>query len=316
MGLKYELEEKESQYDGTGSYVYLHYRTDVPIKCDLFFRRFVTCSIFDGAVLVPCRSGPGRKVTIEGVVKIAAGSAYPTRTQYKDSLLKWTPVTEYVFEEYKKESATKVYFRGFPLEATQSIISSYFNDFGNLQYVYVMCDSSQKRRTNKQGYVIFEARASVERLFANGNSIHYLGNSIYIEEYKSKNSKVIKDSLPECFTSGLARSNQNNTPNDFQNSLPLKIASNTPATCAKSPYYKTNTRDCSYANSLTAIRAVNFKRPTFINLSNSKKVSRKSVRIRLHLSCSHSIEMNCYQNNLRFNKQSRSEAITNSQHQY
>ena len=307
MDFRYSPEQDINQSWEASSFAYLHYRADIPAKCDLSFRKFVTTSIFEGAILVPVRSGPGRKLTLEGVVKVAATSALPVTTQYKDTVLSWTPITEFIFERYRKESATKIYFRGFPLEATQAQISSVFSEHGPLQYVYIMCDSSQKRRTNKQGYIIYESRASVERLFAVKGGLHFNGYPIHIEEYKSKNSNMLK-----CILSrGSENESANAAPSPSRSrdyfSIPLQSQKDTPIPCARSPYQIPGTRDCSFAGSFTALRAGGNKKSTFASLTNInyERAAPKNSRLRQYLRFGLQVEENCQVNNLRFNQRSR-----------
>lgn len=306
MDYRFSSEQDINQSCETISFAYLHYRAETPAKCDLSFRKFVTTSVFDGAILVPVRSGPGRKLTLEGVVKIAATTAMPVKTPYKDTVLAWTPITEFIFERYRKESATKIYFRGFPLEATQAQIASVFNEYGPLQYVYIMCESSFKKRTNKQGYVIFESRQSVERLFSQKTTLGFNGFPIHIEEYKSKNSNLMKDIL-----SGNSTSKQEileRSPCKSQDNLSIlpETVYETPTICSRSPYFNPLTRDCSQTNSLSMIRSSLLKKSAF-SLTNIEKKGPvdKNSGLRQYLRFASKVEANCQETNLRFNKRSR-----------
>lgn len=310
MDFRYSSEQNINQSCEAISYAYMHYRAENPAKCDLSFRKYVTTSIFDGAILVPVRSGPGRKLTVEGVVKIAAIAAPPVTTQYKDTLLVWTPITEFIFERYRKESATKVYFRGFPLDASQAQIASVFSENGPLQYVYIMCDSSNRNRTNKQGYVIFESRTSVERLFSQKGSLSYNGYPIHIEEYKSKNSNLIQGILSGGSQSQSSNAAPSLCQSEEDNIHPARRSYGTPVTCARSPYFAQQTRACSNANSLNVIRTVLPKKSGFASLNHLEKSEHsgtpfKNSRLRQYLRFGSRVEANCQENNLRFNKLTR-----------
>lgn len=179
--------------DHVGCY-YLHYQADRPMKYDIAFRRFIISTILnDGAHLVPVRFGPGRKLTSEGVVKVLGTCIVPTTCKYQESVIEWTQIPLPVYEKYRIAAATKVYFRGFPLDASQQDVANTFRVFGNLQYVYLMCDSVNKTRSNKQGYVIFEYRDSVERLFSINQPLYFKGFPIHYEEYKSKKPNLMKN---------------------------------------------------------------------------------------------------------------------------
>ena len=179
--------------ESVGCY-YLHYQADRPMKYDIAFRRFIiSTTLHDRAHLVPVRFGPGRKFTSEGVVKVLGTCIVPTACKYQGSFLKWTLIPLPVYEKYRVSAATKVYFRGFPLDASQQDVANTFRIFGSLQYVYLMCDSANKTRSNKQGYIIFEYRDSVERLLSIGQALSFKGFPIYFEEYKSKKSSQAKN---------------------------------------------------------------------------------------------------------------------------
>lgn len=190
-------EQYASQQDllMAGQYLHLYYHSQRPIPYDSSFRRFVTTTLFDRAILVPVRSGSGRKLTVEGVVRVAYGHEIPCKTQYLESVLHWSAISSDDFEYFRKSSATKVYFRGFPLQANQDEVTSVFSKFGPIQYVYVMNDSPHKKRPNKQGYIIYEQRHSVERLLDLEYPLSFKGSPIHFEEYKSKKSVFLKEDL-------------------------------------------------------------------------------------------------------------------------
>lgn len=287
------------------TYAFLHYKADIPATCDLAFRKFVTNSIFNGAILIPVRSGPGRKLTTEGVVKVLADSLLQKTTIYKDSKLTWTPITEFLFERYKKELSTKIYFRGFPMDMTLSQVASFFGPFGPLQYVYIMCDPVGKQRSNKQGYIIFESRAAVERLFCHRSNLSFKGFSIYVEEYKTKNSSILNgrfqtghstETLFNKMSSNAIRSKQ-----DDQEAKNAHILALTPD--VRSPYNPFPlTRDFTNSSpKLVSSSPVIQNKSTLESLTNID--SKKRCRLRTFLLFGKKIEENSTSENLRFNRQ-------------
>lgn len=306
MDYRLSVWNENNQCCEAGSFTYLHYRAENPAICDLSFRKFVTTVVFDGAFLVPVRSGPGRKLTLEGVVKIAATSATPVKTPYKNSVLVWTPITEFIFERYRKESATKVYFRGFPLNATQAEISSVFNEYGPLQYVYIMCESAVKKRSNRQGYVIYESRASLERLLFQKNTLSFNGIPIHIEEYKSKNSKVMIDNL--CGIPAKLKGNNESSYYRSQDNFSLhpETMYEAPSICERRPFNNLLTRDFSKTNNPLLIQITNLKKPgmSVINIHQKGSVDKNSSLRKVFRFVS-KIEANTKETNIRFNKRSR-----------
>lgn len=311
--------EQDIDFNHSGdvvSFSYMHYRAESPAKCDLSFRKFITTSVFNGAILIPVRSGQGRKLTSEGVVKIAANSAMPTTTCYMDTVLFWTPISEFIFERYRKESATKIYFRGFPLEASQAQIVNLFSEFGPLQYLYIMCDSSYKKRTNRQGYVIFESRASVDRLFSQKATLNFYGFQIYFEEYKSKNASLMQGFLAQASSQALGcqpTSEVRAVTNPLQPVESCASRTQRPlyehsVTCGQSPYFTAQTRDTSNVNSLTVIRTGAFKKAAFASCTNIEKPNPIEKIQRRHLRFGTFVEANCNRNNLRINKRTRGPA--------
>lgn len=296
--------------EGSQKFEYRHYTADVPALCDLAFRKFVTNTVFNGAILIPVRSGPGRKFTTEGVVKVLAVSEKPGTTEFMSSILSWTQITEFIYERYRKEQSTKVYFRGFPLDTTLGQISSYFGYCGPLQYVYVMCDSNTKQRSNKQGYIIYESRSSVERLFQSKTELYFKGCQIYVEEYKTKchdllAGKVVKgtgtetDQVHNLISEAIRSSNHAEFPIGC-----LEDESDPKEMGKKGPYNLTApTRDCSNVNSKQVSKETLLKLQTINSLTNIE--TKKRFRLRTFLLFRQQIDANSNPANLRFNRESR-----------
>ena len=190
MASMYTLEQVIDQENTMNDFIYLQYFTDVPAPCDISFRKFITNWVFDNAIMIPVRSGHGRKWTTQGVLKVLAGTTIPAQTRFKNSVLQWTITTELVFEHCRRELATKVYFRGFPIDTTLGEVAEVFGRFGHLEYVFMMGITKRQKRSNRQGYVIFESRKSVDQLFASKGGLVYRGCHLYIAEYKSKFSTL------------------------------------------------------------------------------------------------------------------------------
>lgn len=304
-------EQYASQQDlpMAGQYLHLHYQADRPIVYDLSFRRFVTTALFDRAILVPVRSGSGRKLTVEGVVKVAYGHGIPCKTQYQESFLHWSAISSDDFEYLRKSSATKVYFRGFPLETTQDEVTSVFSKFGPIQYVYVMNDSSHKKRSNKQGYIIYEQRHSLERLLDMKYPLSFKGSRIHFEEYKSKNSVLLKEDLK---TPVQTESLKGNFPVKFCYQYP---AIDTMATLGSTPYEVTPMstfsplkREASFLESKQAI-GINKNAPTGFSYRTQAHATQPSS-LRPFLRFAKAIDKNSdpCSDNLRFNEPRFSQA--------
>lgn len=289
--------EASQQSRGSTQNVYLHYQADRPIKYDISFRGFLTTAIFEKAILVPVRTGPGRKLTSEGVVKVSANQQIPQNCHFQECVLKWTLIDQATFEKYKDASATKVYYRGFPLEATQDEVAATFIKFGPLQYVYIMCDSAQKKRTNRQGYIIYESRDSIERLFAIKKPLTFKGCRIHFEEYKSKNS-ILQREDPKVY-----HQQENHVPTFRANCTRNTGRVNKSAVydlAQRHSHLSLLTRDGSNPESRKAIQTAKDSRQA---LSSKADLVTKKKGLRPYLRFADSIDINSEKDrNIRFNK--------------
>lgn len=183
-----------------GEVCFLQYQTSSPIKYDIGFRRFVNQELFGQAILIPVRSGVGRKFTTSGVVKVLGPAKVSSLVRYLGCFdIHWAFISERFFENQKREQSTKLYFRGFDFSSTKEDISRFFTKFGALHYIYIMDDSATKPLPYRHGYVIFEKRSSVESLMALQRPLLFRNHPIHFEEYKSKSTKILESNLSMNF---------------------------------------------------------------------------------------------------------------------
>jgi hypothetical protein len=138
--------------------------------------------------LVPIKCGQKKKHTSSGVFETTQDIPASEEMRFGRATIRFTSISEQQFTTVKVSSKNKIYFRGFPLQASKSDVESVFGRFGRIQYIYFMCNPKSGRATTKMGYLIYESRHSVDHLL----SLKYLifgQSAISFEEYQSKRGK-------------------------------------------------------------------------------------------------------------------------------
>ena len=175
--------------DASYSYVYLHYQLARPVICTLNFRSFVTQK--DPRVkLVPLKTGEGYKYTQEGVIKAPFGFVPHEGISFKKIGIKYTSVNKACFQEVSSKTRIKIFFKGFSTQVSEKKILSFFSQFGELEYLYIMSPPKDLNYFRSlQGYIIFTENKYVARLFSQKNKLFFDGLKILCEIYQTRKSR-------------------------------------------------------------------------------------------------------------------------------
>lgn len=170
--------------------MFCSYRSNGPIRWTQEFRDWLveTCGVL---TLVPIKCGEKKKDTSTGVFTVPAERNLPDHLMFGSSLIRFKEVSESDFNNIQLSTKNKIFFKGFPLNATKRDVENLFCRFGRIQYIYFMCSPKTGKSNSRMGYFIFESRESVSSLLS-VKTIKYFDYNISYEEYQSKKSKQEK----------------------------------------------------------------------------------------------------------------------------
>ena len=165
---------------------YLRFRLATPVECDTEFRQFMTCQI-SAAHVIPRKAGPTLKATQQGVLKLPAGVHYPLSDHsfYRGVRIHFEIISENLYEQERKVSLTKIYFKGFPKGITPQDVEKTFENFGKIQYVFMIKTKGQEMNSKSHGYFFFSRRSEVEKLLNYPGKLYFAGFRIKYDEFKS-----------------------------------------------------------------------------------------------------------------------------------
>lgn len=177
---------------------YFSFKLSQSVMCTQEFRESFN-KVLPFETLVPTKMGAGKRFTESGVVHLVDRPMTLSGYSVQGVNVDIRPISLAQFDQSKKDSMNKVYFRGFPETATKADVMTTFGEFGQVQYVYFMCESkAAKQQTQKMGYVIFETRASVEHLLQSRAGLKFQKCKITVEEYKPNKKSAAKKNKPSC----------------------------------------------------------------------------------------------------------------------
>lgn len=163
------------------------YHSDLPIIWNQKFRDHLVKSYQIGS-LVPVKCGEKKKHTSSGVFQTPQNITDCEQMKFGRATIHFVSISEQRFVEVKQTSKNKIFFKGFPLQASKSDVESLFGKYGSIQYVYFMCSPKSGRTTSKMGYLIYENRDSVNHLLSLKHLV--FGQSVItFQEYQSKRNK-------------------------------------------------------------------------------------------------------------------------------
>lgn len=139
------------------------------------------------------KCGEGKKWIEGGLLKTKNFISPNTGIQLMDSLLSMSQISFQTYQKLKKTTQNKVFFKGFPYFASKAEVKAVFERFGNVSYVYFMCEARNGKNPYKMGYLIFANYNSVDDLLEYGLPLKYFNFLISYEEYHS-NKKAPKTS--------------------------------------------------------------------------------------------------------------------------
>lgn len=168
-----------------------------PAKATSFYYRFsLECPVLwnmkfreDFGKLLPLtgmvvnKTGEGMKYSQSGVFEIDATFTPPAYLIVQGLEFRIEQTSRQEFDQVRRSSMNKVFFKGFPFQAKKTDVKQVFDAFGLVKYIYFMCEPKKTKHPCKMGYVVFDSRDSVDRLFSQGNSVQYQNHSIACEEY-------------------------------------------------------------------------------------------------------------------------------------
>lgn len=174
------------------AYAYAIFRLSRAVDCNASLRECIKSLTHPKAQIVPERSGYKGRSTQRGIIRWPNASSEPTQItdRFKGVQLNISSITQREFNQIKQATNRKVYFRGFPLDAIEDEVNDLFSQFGTIEFIYFMNESKAGKRTNRQGYLIFEHRQSLENLLQSCSVFWCRGKKIHFEEYNTGNEKV------------------------------------------------------------------------------------------------------------------------------
>lgn len=172
---------QEVAFEG-GKPIYYRFRLETEILWNIKLREDMA-RLIPLSGLVTNRSGEGMKFCHSGVIEIPQGTKVPTQLFIQGIEFIFSATVEEEFNFVKRASMNKVFFKGFPYQVTKSEVKSLFEKFGEVKYIYFMCEPKKTKHPCKMGYVVYDSRDSVDTLFSNGGSLRFDNYFITCEEY-------------------------------------------------------------------------------------------------------------------------------------
>ena len=163
------------------------YQADQPILWSQKFRDHLV-RYYQISCMVPIKCGQKKKHTASGVFETSQEISTSEEMRFGRATIRFVSISEEQFSRMKHSSKNKIYFKGFPLQASKSDVEAVFGRFGSIQYIYFMCSPKSGRTTSKMGYLIYESRDSVDHLLSL-KSLVFGQSVISFDEYQSKRSK-------------------------------------------------------------------------------------------------------------------------------
>lgn len=183
---------------GSPASVYASYQLSKAVECNTALREFIKSKVHHKAQIIPVRVGFKGKFTSQGIIRCLNLGDTPLRisAKFRGTRLVIGQITESEYKDIKKVTSRKVYFRGFPLDAGELDVLDIFGQFGKIEFVYFMKESRAIKRTNRQGYFIYEQHHSLQRLLENKSNLKCRGRKIYYEEYNATKDNLELKSGP------------------------------------------------------------------------------------------------------------------------
>ena len=184
------------------TYLYAKYRISKAVECNTALRDFLKAKTHQKAQIVPTRVGRKGKYTEEGAIRCfhLDSKPMPVSSRYRGATISICSISEDEFMCIKLTSNRKIYFRGFPLDAVENDVIDMFYQFGSIEFVYFMKESKSGKRTNRQGYFIYEDHESLKYLLASGHNFWCRGKKIHYEEYNTTKENYNSNFRPTIFT--------------------------------------------------------------------------------------------------------------------
>lgn len=169
----------------SAKYEHFVYKVSTAIRCDQAFRGYMMKQ-FAYDALIPFKTGEGKKYTLAGLLRRAAGGDAEESAELEGVSVRISRISAAAYEELKLQTMSKVFFKGFPPSAKKTEVEAYFGKFGEVQYVYFMCEPKKGKSPYRMGYAIFESRASTEKLLqqSRGAGLVFEGYKITVDDYK------------------------------------------------------------------------------------------------------------------------------------
>lgn len=187
---------------GAPLYCYFRYELAKQVECSTTLRDHIKARTHYRAHVLPIREGFKGKFTKHGVVRCSyfPSKNYHDKCQYFGIEMIIYPIAEEEFHKTKKSTNRKVYFRGFPLDATEDEVINLFCQFGEIEFVYFMKESKSNKRTNRQGYFIYKDHDQMAALLESGMAFRCRNKKVHYEEFSqqkniSDSSKPMKESM-------------------------------------------------------------------------------------------------------------------------
>ena len=111
------------------------------------------------------------------------GTAMPIKLSGVTGII-W-PISETLYQDLKKHTMTKVFFKGFTSYATRSAVAMFFERFGLVEFIYFMSGSKKNLNPYKMVYIYFCNRNSVEKMFNHSNKLKFDKYTIRVKEYQA-----------------------------------------------------------------------------------------------------------------------------------
>lgn len=153
-------------------------------------------AVLPGGSLTVCKSGEQMRYFKSGLVQsknIEDACVYPRQFEVMGVRGILRPISDLLYEDLRKQTMTKVYFKGFPRHTTKSDVARIFGMFGSIEYSYFMCAARNTNAPYKMGYVIYDKRESVDALFTYSKKLMFEHCAIYFEKYQT-NKKLSRKS--------------------------------------------------------------------------------------------------------------------------
>jgi RNA recognition motif. (a.k.a. RRM, RBD, or RNP domain) len=153
-------------------------------------------AVLPGGSLTVCKSGQHMRYFKSGLIQsksIEDACVYPRQFEVMGVRGVLRPISDLLYEDLRKQTMTKVYFKGFPQHATRSDVARIFGMFGSIEYSYFMCAARNTNAPYKMGYVIYDKRESVDELFTYSKKLMFEHCVIHFEEYQT-NKKLLRKS--------------------------------------------------------------------------------------------------------------------------